>query len=181
MKNSAGRSLRTRSSPPTSDGRHIEVAANIGGLKDAGEVAQLGGDGVGLLRSSLHGARVAPSEEDNSRNKRRSHRWSAGNNSHHPHPMSAATSRSPICQFRRRTIRSWASGEFASDSTGLKSSHATSRTPPRIGIRQGLDHVPDDRHGCRAAIQRQSSPKKRIHWESHRCRAASWWKFRPSL
>ena len=37
----------------TTDGRNIEVAGNIGGLKDAGEVAQLGGDGVGLLRSEF--------------------------------------------------------------------------------------------------------------------------------
>ena len=50
----------------TSDGRHVEVAANIGGLKDAGQVAGLGGDGVGLLRSEfLFMERVAaPSEEE---------------------------------------------------------------------------------------------------------------------
>jgi phosphocarrier protein FPr len=35
----------------TSDGRQVEVAGNIGGAKDAGQVAELGGDGVGLLRS----------------------------------------------------------------------------------------------------------------------------------
>src|SRR6185369_15428257 len=37
----------------TLDGTRIEVLANIGGLKDAGEVAGLGGEGVGLLRSEF--------------------------------------------------------------------------------------------------------------------------------
>jgi phosphoenolpyruvate-protein phosphotransferase len=49
----------------TTDGRNIEVAGNIGGLKDAGEVAQLGGDGVGLLRSEfLFMERSAPPSEN---------------------------------------------------------------------------------------------------------------------
>ena len=50
----------------TTDGRNIEVAGNIGGLKDAGEVAQLGGDGVGLLRSEFlfMERSAAPSEEE---------------------------------------------------------------------------------------------------------------------
>jgi phosphocarrier protein FPr len=37
----------------TLDGKHIEVLANIGGITDAGQVADLGGDGVGLLRSEF--------------------------------------------------------------------------------------------------------------------------------
>jgi phosphocarrier protein FPr len=37
----------------TLDGRHIEVVANIGGLKDASQVRGLGGEGVGLLRSEF--------------------------------------------------------------------------------------------------------------------------------
>jgi multiphosphoryl transfer protein len=37
----------------TSDGRHIHVLANIGGLKDAGQVVEVGGEGVGLLRSEF--------------------------------------------------------------------------------------------------------------------------------
>ena len=49
----------------TSDGRPIEVAANIGGLKDAAQVAELGGDGVGLLRSEfLFMERSAPPSEE---------------------------------------------------------------------------------------------------------------------
>ena len=49
----------------TSDGRQIEVAANIGGVKDAGQVAELGGDGFGLLRSEfLFMERSAPPSED---------------------------------------------------------------------------------------------------------------------
>ena len=49
----------------TTDGHNIEVAGNIGGLKDAGEVAQLGGDAVGLLRSEfLFMERSAPPSED---------------------------------------------------------------------------------------------------------------------
>jgi len=35
----------------TSDGQRVAVFANIGGLKDAEQVADLGGEGVGLLRS----------------------------------------------------------------------------------------------------------------------------------
>ncbi|WP_009958008.1 phosphoenolpyruvate--protein phosphotransferase [Verrucomicrobium spinosum] len=37
----------------TQDGHRIEVAANIGGLKDAKKIAGLGGEGVGLLRSEF--------------------------------------------------------------------------------------------------------------------------------
>ena len=52
-------------SATTSDGRPIEVAANIGGLKDAAQVAELGGDGVGLLRSEfLFMERSAPPSEE---------------------------------------------------------------------------------------------------------------------
>jgi phosphocarrier protein FPr len=49
----------------TLDGTHIEVLANIGGLEDAGQVAALGGEGVGLLRSEfLYMERVdAPGEQ----------------------------------------------------------------------------------------------------------------------
>ncbi len=35
------------------DGNRIEVLANIGGLKDANQIASLGGEGVGLLRSEF--------------------------------------------------------------------------------------------------------------------------------
>jgi phosphoenolpyruvate-protein phosphotransferase len=50
----------------TTDGHHVEVAANIGGLKDAGQIAELGGDGVGLLRSEFlfMERSSAPSEEE---------------------------------------------------------------------------------------------------------------------
>jgi multiphosphoryl transfer protein len=50
----------------TLDGVRIEVAANIGGLKDAKRIAELGGEGVGLLRSEfLFMERAdAPSEEE---------------------------------------------------------------------------------------------------------------------
>lgn len=37
----------------TLDGTRIEVLANIGGLKDAGQIAGIGGEGVGLLRSEF--------------------------------------------------------------------------------------------------------------------------------
>jgi phosphocarrier protein FPr len=37
----------------TLDGTRIEVVANIGGLKDAKRIAELGGEGVGLLRSEF--------------------------------------------------------------------------------------------------------------------------------
>jgi phosphoenolpyruvate-protein phosphotransferase len=37
----------------TRDGTRIEVVANIGGLKDARQIADLGGEGVGLLRSEF--------------------------------------------------------------------------------------------------------------------------------
>jgi phosphocarrier protein FPr len=49
----------------TADGRRVEVLANIGGLNDATQIAALGGEGVGLLRSEfLFMERVeAPTEE----------------------------------------------------------------------------------------------------------------------
>jgi phosphocarrier protein FPr len=50
----------------TLDGTRIEVVANIGGLKDAQQIAGLGGEGVGLLRSEfLFMERAdAPSEDE---------------------------------------------------------------------------------------------------------------------
>ena len=49
----------------TIDGTRIEVLANIGGLKDAEQVAELGGEGVGLLRSEfLFMERAAAPSED---------------------------------------------------------------------------------------------------------------------
>jgi phosphocarrier protein FPr len=37
----------------TADGVRIEILGNIGGVKDAGQIAKLGGEGVGLLRSEF--------------------------------------------------------------------------------------------------------------------------------
>lgn len=37
----------------TSDGKHVEIYGNIGGLKDAEQLVELGGEGVGLLRSEF--------------------------------------------------------------------------------------------------------------------------------
>ncbi|WP_028453962.1 phosphoenolpyruvate--protein phosphotransferase [Chitinilyticum litopenaei] len=53
----------------TSDGHHVEVVANIGGLDDAQESVKLGGEGVGLLRSEfLYLERTdAPSEDEQTR------------------------------------------------------------------------------------------------------------------
>ena len=50
----------------TTDGVHIEVVANIGGLEDAQQSVTLGGEGVGLLRSEfLYLERTdAPTEEE---------------------------------------------------------------------------------------------------------------------
>jgi phosphocarrier protein FPr len=50
----------------TTDGHHVEVAANIGGVKDADQVAELGGDAVGLLRSEFlfMERSAAPSEDE---------------------------------------------------------------------------------------------------------------------
>jgi phosphocarrier protein FPr len=50
----------------TLDGKRIEVFANIGGVKDAAQVGELGGEGVGLLRSEfLFMERAdAPTEEE---------------------------------------------------------------------------------------------------------------------
>jgi phosphoenolpyruvate-protein phosphotransferase len=50
----------------TSDGKRIPIFANIGGLKDAEQIAQVGGEGVGLLRSEFlfMDRAAAPSEEE---------------------------------------------------------------------------------------------------------------------
>jgi phosphoenolpyruvate-protein phosphotransferase len=50
----------------TTDEHHVEIAANIGGLNDARQVQELGGDGVGLLRSEFlfMERATAPSEDE---------------------------------------------------------------------------------------------------------------------
>ncbi len=50
----------------TIDGKHVAVFANIGGLKDAGQILELGGEGVGLLRSEFlfMDRASAPSEDE---------------------------------------------------------------------------------------------------------------------
>jgi phosphocarrier protein FPr len=50
----------------TTDGHHIEVVANIGGLEDAQDAMTKGAEGVGLLRSEFIflGRTVAPSEDE---------------------------------------------------------------------------------------------------------------------
>jgi phosphoenolpyruvate-protein phosphotransferase len=50
----------------TSDGKRIDVFANIGGLKDAGQIVGVGGEGVGLLRSEFlfMDRASAPSEDE---------------------------------------------------------------------------------------------------------------------
>lgn len=50
----------------TSDGKRVAVFANIGGLKDAEQVAELGGEGVGLVRSEFlfMDRAAAPSEDE---------------------------------------------------------------------------------------------------------------------
>ena len=50
----------------TGDGYRVEVVANIGGLSDAEQAVQLGGEGVGLLRSEFlfMGRAIAPTEDE---------------------------------------------------------------------------------------------------------------------
>lgn len=50
----------------TTDGHHVEVAANIGSAEDAREAVQMGCDGVGLLRSEFLflGRSTAPTEDE---------------------------------------------------------------------------------------------------------------------
>jgi phosphocarrier protein FPr len=50
----------------TGDGHRVEVVANIGGLSDAQQAVQLGGEGVGLLRSEFlfMGRAIAPTEDE---------------------------------------------------------------------------------------------------------------------
>ncbi|SMC21176.1 phosphocarrier protein FPr [Andreprevotia lacus DSM 23236] len=52
--------------PVTTDGQHIEVVANIGGLDEARQGVELGGEGVGLLRSEFLylDRNDAPSEQE---------------------------------------------------------------------------------------------------------------------
>ena len=104
----------------TLDGTRIEVLANIGGLKDATQIAALGGEGVGLLRSEfLFMERAdAPTRRGAVRDLQ-GHRAGASGpsiRSSSARSTSAATSRSPTCRFRRRTIRSSASAACASAS-----------------------------------------------------------------
>ncbi len=50
----------------TTDGKRVAVFANIGGLKDAGQLLEVGGEGVGLLRSEFlfMDRAAAPSEDE---------------------------------------------------------------------------------------------------------------------
>src|SRR6476661_1325312 len=50
----------------TKDGKRVAVLANIGGLKDAEQVEELGGEGVGLLRSEFlfMDRSAAPTEDE---------------------------------------------------------------------------------------------------------------------
>lgn len=50
----------------TSDGKHVAVLANIGDLKEAGQVVKVGGEGVGLLRSEFlfMDRATAPNEDE---------------------------------------------------------------------------------------------------------------------
>jgi phosphocarrier protein FPr len=52
--------------PITADGKRVAVFANIGGLRDAGQVIEVGGEGVGLLRSEFlfMDRAAAPSEDE---------------------------------------------------------------------------------------------------------------------
>ncbi|HEY9877703.1 MAG TPA: phosphoenolpyruvate--protein phosphotransferase [Leptolyngbyaceae cyanobacterium] len=59
--------IQTASEPAvTRDGHHIEVAANVGSLKDVEEAASLGAEGVGLLRTEFvyMDRTQAPSEDE---------------------------------------------------------------------------------------------------------------------
>ena len=126
-KRSARKISPMRSSrPSTSDGHRIEVVANIGGVKDAGQVAELGGEGVGpaALRVSLHGARRRAERGRAVRRvqgDRRGDRHGAA--AHHPHAGRGRRQAARLtCRSRRRTIPSSASAASASGSTGRRSS-----------------------------------------------------------
>jgi phosphocarrier protein FPr len=58
--------MHARDPAVTTDGKRIAVFANIGGLRDAQQVAELGGEGVGLLRSEFlfMDRTSAPNEEE---------------------------------------------------------------------------------------------------------------------
>lgn len=59
--------MKTKDEPAvTTDGVHIEIGGNIGGVDGAEEVVAMGGEGVGLLRSEFLflGRRDAPSEDE---------------------------------------------------------------------------------------------------------------------
>jgi phosphoenolpyruvate-protein phosphotransferase len=59
--------LSASSAPATTrDGHRIEVAANIGNVTDASEIAAVGGEGIGLLRSEFlfHDREAAPDESE---------------------------------------------------------------------------------------------------------------------
>ena len=107
----------------TTDGKRIAVFANIGGLRDAQQIAELGGEGVGLLRSEfLFMDRHSAPNEDEQAASYLAIMQAVGPNSPSScaRSMSAATSRCLTCRFRAKTIRSSASAAFVSGSTGRK-------------------------------------------------------------
>ena len=113
------------SRPRPRDGHHVEVAANIGGLKDADQVAELGGDGVGLLRSEfLFMERSAAPSEDEQFEEYKAIALAVGAD----RPVIIRTldvgGDKPLAYLPipRKTIRSSVNAAFASGSTGRKSS-----------------------------------------------------------
>jgi multiphosphoryl transfer protein len=108
----------------TTDGRQLEVAANIGGLKDAEQVKELGGDGVGLLRSEfLFMERSSPPSEEEQYEQYKAIALAIGKN----HPLIIRTldvgGDKPLAYLPipNKTIPSSANAAFASDSTVRRS------------------------------------------------------------
>ena len=94
----------------TSDGHHMEVVANIGGLEDAQAAVTKGAEGVGLLRSEFVflERRSAPSEDEQAQIYTRYRRGRCGRASRWSSArwMWAATSRCRTCRSPRRRTRS---------------------------------------------------------------------------
>ena len=167
----------------TLDGTRIEIVANIGGLKDAVQIAGFGGEGVGLLRSEfLFMERNSAPSEDEQFEAYKAIAQAVGmrSRSSSARSMSAATNRSLICRSRKRTIRSSANAACASALDRPDILRAQLRAILRAS-KFGKVSVMFPMISTLAGTARRESAFCRRSERSSACRrfpTASWWKCR---
>ena len=182
-----GRTSRTRTSRPSrSTARASKSSPTSAALKDAAQVAELGGEGVGLLRSEflfMERARRADAKTSSSR-PTRAIAQAVGPRSpdHHPHARRRRRQAARVpADSRRRTTRSSASAACGSASTAPRScarSSARSCAPAAFGKVSVMFPMIAT---LERAARREGDPRRgsRQPRRAAGARPASWWKCPP--